>query len=365
MKNILAVASGAAFTLAGIASAAQPYATWLTDGFIARSIVSKTRYYTESTFYIGVEKLYNATGNSTYKSYIQSQIDGVVDSSGAISGWDSSVSNLDDILIGKPLIFLYQQTKQEKYKTAINFLRGRLNQHARTKSGGFWHKNPAYPNQMWLDGIFMADTFYAQYTALFDSNNQTAWDDILLQFDLIEAHTRDNSSGLLFHGYDESFARSWANPVTGASPHVWDRAVGWYFVALLEVLDFFPKTHAGYSKIMGYYTSLAAALKKAQDTSGGWWLVMDQPYPGQPGNYIESSATAMFTYGWLKGIRLGYIKASDYEAPANKAYTLMTERFVARNGTGGTLNWEGTVVIGSLSGNASYEVSFFRDARPI
>lgn len=129
-----------------------------------------------------------------------------------------------------------------------------------------------------------------------------------------------------------------------------------YFLALLEVIPLFPETHPGHSRLVGYFTSLAGALKVAQDESGGWWLIMNEPYPGMEGNYIESSATAMFTFGWLKGIRLGLLPESEYFEPARKAYKLMTDRFVERNATTGLLDWKGTVKVGSLGSNGTFEV---------
>lgn len=145
-----------------------------------------------------------------------------------------------------------------------------------------------------------------------------------------------------------------AVPSHRASPHVWDRAVGWYFVALVEVLQVYPKELAGYGRLLEYFTTLAEGIEKAQDVSGGWWLVMDEPYPGMPGNYIESSATAMFTYAYLKGIRTGLLEKS-YMDTAIKAWDLMLDDFIQYE-KNGTLSWTGTVEVGSLSGNATYEV---------
>lgn len=202
----------------------------------------------------------------------------------------------------------------------------------------------------------MADTFYAKWTSLFDKDNTTAWDDIVRQFDNIEEHTRNHTSGLLAHGYDESKVAVWADPVTGAAPLVWDRAVGWYFISLLEVIQLLPESHPGRGRLVEYFTTLAVALKKTQDESGGWWLIMNEPYPGMEGNYIESSASAMFTYGWLKGMRMGLLDSDEYLDAATEAYGLLTDRFVKVNDDG-TLNWEGTVQVGSLSSNGTYEVS--------
>jgi rhamnogalacturonyl hydrolase YesR len=132
--------------------------------------------------------------------------------------------------------------------------------------------------------------------------------------------------------------------------------VGWYFISLWETLQYIPESHEGYSKLLGYFTTLAAALKVAQDESGGFWLVMNEPYPGAKGNYIESSATAMFTLGWLRGIRTGYLDSAEYLDAATKAYNLLVDDFVVENANG-TLSWTGTVSVGSLSSNGSYEVS--------
>ena len=127
-------------------------------------------------------------------------------------------------------------------------------------------------------------------------------------------------------------------------------------MALVDVLDYLPATHPGRVKLLHYLKTLAVGVKKSQDKSGGWWLVMDEPYPGKKGNYIESSATAMFTYGLLKAIRLGYIDSAKYLSTARKAHALMTNKFALPTGESGTLNWEGTVEVGSLSSNGSYEV---------
>lgn len=210
---------------------------------------------------------------------------------------------------------------------------------------------------MWLDGIFMADSFYATYTSLFQPDNTTAWDDITLQYDLIEQHCRNATSQLLKHGFDESKVAVWADPVTGASPLVWDRAVGWYINSLLEALRVFPAWHPGRARLAGYLTSLAAGVLAAQDpATGGWWLVMDEQYRGAAGNYIESSATAMFAHAFMRGVRVGLLDGATYLAPARRAYEMLVDTFVVEL-EDGTLDWEGTVYVGSLGSNATFEVS--------
>ncbi|KAI1854873.1 hypothetical protein JX265_002512 [Neoarthrinium moseri] len=373
-RSLLSLAAG----ITAAAAAQTSYLAWATDSFLRRG-VTQDFHYTTATLYLGYEAAYSLTKNETLYSWYQSQIDGILNDDGTIKKWNYSFHSLDEYQsprvlgsfvheaypgdlaadwclkrIANNFIYWYEETGDEKYKNAADIVRNQMNNHPRTPSGGFWHREPTYPNQMWLDGIFMADSFYAKWTSLYDADNTTAWDDILLQFDNIEAHCRNATSGLLVHGYDESKKAVWADPVTGGAPLVWNRAVGWYFISLLEVLPIWPQSHAGYAKLLNYFTTLAAALKTTQDESGGWWLIMNEPYPGAEGNYIESSASAMFTLGWLKGIRLGYISSDEYLEVAKKGYALLTEDFVIPNANG-TMSWDGTVVVGSLSSNGSYE----------
>lgn len=338
--------------------ASTSYLKWTADSFIQRG-VEATRYYGEATLYEGYEAVFALAKNETYANWYHSQInDAVVFENGTIQGWKYDYYSLDDYRIGNNILWWFERTGDIKYKKAADVIRKQLDRHPRTPTGGFWHRDPNYPNQMWLDGIFMADSFYAKWTSLFDAENKTAWDDIALQYDNIEAHTRNHTSGLLVHGYDESKKAVWADPVTGAAPLVWSRAVGWYFMSLLEVIPLFPESHPGRARLIEYFTTLAVTLKKAQDDeSGGWWLIMSEPYPGVSGNYIESSASAMFTFGWLKGIRLGLIAEEDYLEPALKAYHSLIDRFVKVDDDD-TLHWEGTVEVGSLGSNATFEVGF-------
>ncbi|KAF2472209.1 glycosyl hydrolase-like protein family 88 [Lindgomyces ingoldianus] len=349
----LALLTYASTTLAA-PKPAQPYSTWMASSFLSKS-QKIDRHYVAAVLHEGLQKAAILHPNSSLLSFVSSAVSSLVASNGTLLGWDPNFYSLDDIRIGNNILYFWDSEgrKEGKYKTAATSLRKQLDRYPRTPMGGFWHRDPQYKNQMWLDGIYMAETFYATYTSFFEPENITAWEDIAHQFDLIEQHCRNKTSGLLVHGYDESKKAVWADPVTGASPHVWDRAVGWYFMALVEVLQVYPEKLAGYSRLKGYLTSLAAGLKRAQDASWGWWLVMDEPYPGMKGNYIESSGTAMFAYGYLKGVRTGLLD-EEYRDTAMKAYELMVDRFVKRE-SNGTLSWEGTVRVGSLDQDGSYE----------
>ncbi|KAF9869940.1 cell wall glycosyl hydrolase [Colletotrichum karsti] len=342
---------------AGMSSAAPTcnkplFSEWMTDSMI-RFGVEPSFHYDQATLYTSFEDLYEYRKNQTLYDYYKAQVDAVVLPDGTIDGFNYSKHSLDPYRFGNNVLFWYEQTGDEKYRIAADGIKGTLDSHPRTPTGGFWHREVVYPNQMWLDGIYMADSFYAKYVSLFQPDNQTAWDDVVLQFDNIDARTRRDDN-LLVHGYDESKQAVWADPETGAAPLVWGRAVGWYFMALLEVIDLLPEEHPGRERLLGYFTGLAEGLKGAQDETGGWWNIMEKRYEDVEGNYIESSASAMFTFGWLKGLNLGYLTEADYLEVAKKAWNGLKDRFVTYNDNG-TINFEGTVMVGSLGSNATFE----------
>ncbi|BAE56623.1 unnamed protein product [Aspergillus oryzae RIB40] len=350
-SSIALLAATAGTTLAS----SNNYTEWMASSWLSKS-VPVSRNYAYGVLYRGIELAHNKTNNAEYLDFIESQLSGVVSDSGELIDYNlTDKISLDDLRIGTNFLAAWAATGQEKFKLGADTLRRQIDITPRNEGGGLWHRDPTYPNQMWLDGIYMSTNFYALYTAWFDADNSTAWDDIMLQFDLIEEHCL-REDGLLVHGFDYSKAAVWADPETGAAPLVWNRALGWYFMSLLDILDYFPKSHPGWETNLSRFQKLAQALKQAQDESGGWYLIMNDQYPSDPRNYIESSGSAMFTYGFLKGIRNGFLEESEYSQVADKGYKLLVDRFVSKNDNG-TLNWEGTVEVGSLSSNGSFEVS--------
>lgn len=357
----LTTGASSAAIASGQANVPQPvtaaYAARMADSWI-RLNAEKERaaWYGRAALYTGYEGVIGRTGNETLLNWYRSKIDGdIVNEDGSIIDWRPTHYSMDDYRIGHNILYWYERTGEEKYRIAADVVRDMLKSHPQTPTGGFWHRDVVYPDQMWLDGIYMADTFYARYTKLFQPDNQTAWDHVVLQWDKIEAITRNHSTSLLVHGFDESKKAVWADPVTGAAPLVWSRAVGWYMWSLVEILELFPQSHPGYARLMGYYTTLAEGLKRAQDPeSHGWWLIMSEQYLGVEGNYFESSAAAMFTLGWLVGLRKGWIPEEEYLGPATRAYAHLIRDFVTEN-PDQTVTWEKTVQVGSLGSNATFE----------
>src|SRR5918993_3236415 len=230
-------------------------------------------------------------------------MDFFVQDDGIIRTYKPDEYNIDHVNCGRNLLFLYKVTLKEKYLKAVQLLRNQLRTHPRTKAGGFWHKK-IYPHQMWLDGLYMGQPFYAEYAKLF--HEDTAFNDIARQFILMEKHARDTKTGLLYHGWDESRQQRWANKETGVSPHFWGRALGWFGMAMVDVLDHFPANQGGKDSIVAILNRFAKAVTKFQDTSTGlWYDIVDKQTT--PTNYYEASASSMLVYTLMKGIRKGYL----------------------------------------------------------
>jgi unsaturated rhamnogalacturonyl hydrolase len=321
------------------------------DSFGAKAGGKARWSYDQGVILKGVEGAWKLTGNGAYFNYIQHSMDFYVREDGSIYDYKHDEFNIDHINNGKLLLLLYRVTGKEKYKKAIDLLRSQLKTHPRTYEGGFWHKK-IYPNQMWLDGLYMGQPFFAEYAATF--HDDKAFDDITRQFVLMEQHARDNKTGLLFHAWDASKEQLWANKTTGQSPHVWARAMGWYGMAMVDVLDYFPKNHPGRDSIIKILNRYAIAVLANQDkTTSVWYDILDMPR--KPKNYIEASASSMFVYTLLKGIRKGYLPAT-YAVAAKKGYTGLLSNFIKVDN--GQTNLHGTVSVSGLGGKPYRDGSF-------
>jgi len=308
--------------------------------------------YEQGVLLKGVEGVWLDTADGRYFKYIQRMTDRFVSDDGTIRTYKPDDYNLDNLLPGRNLLLLYKVTGQEKYRKAAAALREQLKTQPRTSEGGFWHKK-IYPSQMWLDGLYMAEPFYAEYAATF--HEESDFDDIAKQFVLMDRHARDPKTGLLYHGWDESRKQRWADPAAGHSPNFWGRAVGWYAMALVDTLDYFPKDHPRRGELLAILKRLAAAIEKYQESKSGlWYEVLDKG--GERGNYLEASASCMFVYALAKAVREGYLPAS-YSKVAQKGYQGIKERFV-ETGADGRVNLKGTVSVAGLGGSPYRDGSY-------
>lgn len=321
------------------------------DSFVLEGDKAAKWRYDQGVILEGIEGIWNATGEGKWYNYIQKSIDFYVQEDGTIKGYRPDEYNIDHVNNGKLLLLLYRVTGKDKYKKAADLLRDQLRTHPRTSEGGFWHKK-VYPFQMWLDGLYMGQPFYAEYAMLF--HEDTAFNDIARQFILMERHARDSKTGLLYHGWDESKQQKWADKKTGLSPNVWGRALGWYGMAMVDALDYFPENHPGKDSIIKILGRFAKAVTQVQDQKTGLWYDVPNK-PTEQKNYFEASASSMLVYTLAKGVRKGYLPSS-YLANAKKGYDGILKQFIRTEN--GQVNLHGTVSVSGLGGNPYRDGSF-------
>lgn len=275
--------------------------------------------------------VYEKYGDESIYDYVEQWYDAIIDENGAIPNYKKENYNVDHICPGRTLFYLYDKTGKEKYRLVIERLREQLECHPRTSEGGFWHKQ-TYPWQMWLDGLYMAQPFYAEYNVRFEApeRRDSIWRDIVRHFEVAAAHTFDPQTGLYRHAWDESREMFWCDKATGQSDHAWGRALGWYSMALVEVLDIMPEEAPGRERLLELLGGICAKLPEYADPETGmWYQVLD--CPGREGNYVESTCSAMFTYVYMKALRKGFIDSS-YKEYADGLYDKLVERFICENG---------------------------------
>jgi unsaturated rhamnogalacturonyl hydrolase len=299
------------------------------------------------------EDLYKKNPDPRYAAYVKNYVDILVQNDGTIKTYDIEKYNIDLVLPGRLLFDMYEKTKDNRYLVAMQTLKKQLDEQPRTSRGGFWHKL-IYTNQMWLDGLYMGEPFYAQYTTTFENGKNL--NDVAKQFEEIQLHTTDPKTGLLYHGWDEKKLMPWADKQTGVSPNFWSRSIGWYMMALVDALDYFPKDHPKQKELVGYLNNIAASLVKFQDKKSGMWYQVTDKGPKE-GNYLESSGTSMFAYAYAKGVNKGYLPAK-YKKVANKAFDGLTKDLIKVDADG-TITLTQACAVAGLGGtpyrDGSYE----------
>jgi unsaturated rhamnogalacturonyl hydrolase len=304
----------------------------------------------------GLSVLYQRNGDARYLDYIRRWVDRYVDPEGHIDLGD--VHNLDKIQPGMLLLFLYEETGDERYHAAAQEVVQWLSEFPRNAEGGFWHKD-IYPQEMWVDGIYMAQPFLVRYAHLFGDDDCGASlsgapkfpdadsasrrgpeargtgapgakgsciDTALFQTTLLAQHAQDPATGLLRHGWDQDRNAAWADPATGLSPEAWSRGMGWYTMALVEMLQDLPPEHPGTRSLRAILQDAAGGLEQTQDPQTGlWYQVMDKG--DRPDNWLETSGSAMFVYALATAVDRGYLDAS-YREVAEKGWVGLQTRIM-------------------------------------
>lgn len=297
------------------------------EQFVEDYLNNFTRYrnewnYEDGCVLMGCVQLYEATKDKKYQQFVLDYLKDFISEDGTIAGYEKEKYNIDSINSGKVLYYAYEWTNDEKYRKAIDILMEQIKGHPRTKSGNFWHKQ-IYPNQIWLDGLYMAQPFYMMYETKY--NNKEKYTDIVNQFKNVKKFLYNEEAGLYYHGYDESKNVFWADKETGQSPNFWLRAMGWYVMALIDVLDEMNEA------IFEQYIILEELFKEAirgiipylNQEQNMFYQVIDKKEA--EGNYLETSGTAMVAYAIMKGCRMGILAKEKYQQTGEDIFDSMTK----------------------------------------
>jgi unsaturated rhamnogalacturonyl hydrolase len=281
--------------------------------------------YAKSLYLYGQYLVWRRTGDPRYLQYIKAWIDSHIDNEGNVFNTDKdgkktdiAFTNLDSMLPGNLLLLLHKETKEAKYKIAADRIRKKFDTYKRTSDGGFWHaEGQSRQWQLWADGVFMSMPFLVRYGKLYGDGTY-ANNEATKQLIVYASHLNDPKTGLMFHAYDESGAQPWADPATKHSAEFWCRAIGWFGMTLIEVLEILPKDHSSRPKLIAQVKQLAEAYKNFQDRKTGlWFQVVNKG--DLPGNWLETSSSSMYTYMLSMGVKRGYLD-QKYMITASKGY---------------------------------------------
>jgi unsaturated rhamnogalacturonyl hydrolase len=305
--------------------------------------------YIDGVMIHAILEMYDLTKEQKYLDFADEFIGFRVHEDGTIEGYKVGEKNIDNVNAGKTLFELYDLTGKETYRKAIDLVYSQIEVVPRTAQGSFWHKD-IYPNQVWLDGMYMGQPFYMDYETRY--NNRKNYDDIFKQFKYVIENLRNPMNGLYFHAIDTSKKAFWCDKVTGLSQCVWLRAIGWYAMALLDTLDKVDNSDHKYDaecKMMkDAYVDLMDSMLKYQDESGMWYQIVN--FGGMERNYLETSGSAIMAYALLKGVRLGYI-GKEYAQYGEKAIQGIIERYLKEED--GEMSLDGICLVAGLGGKGN------------
>lgn len=285
--------------------------------------------------------LYAIKGDEKFLKFADDFIDYFVQDDGSIKSYNPEEYNIDNVNAGKTLFELYKLTGKEKYKKAIETIYSQVKNQPRTEEGNFWHKK-IYPNQVWLDGMYMGQPFYMQYEVEYNDckNCRDSYNQFLNVYDKL----RDPKTGLYYHGYDYSREAFWCDKVTGLSRNFWLRALGWYAMALIDTISVMPDNMAEEkTKLSSIYKELIDSMLKYQSENGMWYQVVN--LGGIPSNYLETSGSSIFAYAIMKSVRMGILDESYFKY-GEKAFNGVCEKYLSEKD--GELQLDGICLVAGL-----------------
>ncbi|HEU0301625.1 MAG TPA: glycoside hydrolase family 88 protein [Longimicrobium sp.] len=331
----------------------RPWSVRVAESVMRRNPQTHRRWdYTQGVVLGAIERVAVATDDRAMLEYVTANMKRWITPEGDITGYQLDEYNIDQVSQGRLLFGMLRRTGNPQYRYAADLLREQLRTHPRTPEGGFWHKQ-IYPQQMWLDGLYMGQPFFAEYATTF--GEPAAFDDIAKQFLLVARHTRDPRTGLMYHAWDYAKAQPWADSATGVSRHFWGRAMGWYMMGVVETLDHFPADHPDRAAVIQTLRDAAEAVARMQDpVTGLWWNLLD--HPNRAGNYLEASASSMFAFSLAKAARLGYVDP-EYRRVAERAFDGLLSNLVRENADG-TASLINIVQVSGLGGSLRRDGSY-------
>lgn len=350
MKKIfLSFALAAVIPLMAWAQSAKPYksyAEWLTRSEMQRVANPIYLDFTDSvkkpqgkwSYVMGIElegmlDTYLKHGGKDIRDYLKRYPEQMIKEDGSVVGYKYEDFNLDNVRTAHFIYRMFKKYPNKGEKVALATLYKQLVNQPRTDEGVYWHKQ-IYHDQVWLDGIFMGlpyRTMAAKYFVKDKAELQATYDDIVDQITMTDKRTYDEKTGLWKHAWDSKHGMFWADPQTGKSKHTWARALGWFAMAQIEILDYLPKKYERRQEVIDMLNrTLKACIRYQDEKSGVWYDVMDVT---DSRNYLESTASCMFSYCMLKGARLGYLDESFREAGI-KAYRGIINNFIREDADG-------------------------------
>ena len=280
--------------------------------------------YIDGCMIMALLEIYSTTKDNKYLEFADYYEDYRISDDGTIDGYKKEEWNLDNINGAKNLITLYTLTKKKKYRKAAAKIFQQILEQPRTSEGNFWHKK-IYPNQVWLDGLYMALPYYMEYEVLYNKSRNI--NDIYSQFFNVYDKMRDKKTGLYYHGYDSTKSIFWADKKTGLSQNFWLRSLGWYSMSLLDTLNkASDKESENWNKLKDIFIDLCDSMLNFQDKSGMWWQVPNYPERGE--NYLETSGSSIYAYSLLKGVRTGILADKKYREAGKKAFEGICNKYL-------------------------------------
>lgn len=285
--------------------------------------------YEDGCVLMGWVQLYQVTGEKKYQEFVLKYLEEYITRTGEIQYYQEEKYNIDSIHTGKVLFYAYEWTGEERYRKGIEVLRNQLKNQPRTNSGSFWHKK-IYPNQIWLDGLYMAQPFYMMYETKY--NKKENYIDMIEQFKNARKYLYHEEKKLYYHAYDESREAFWADKETGQSKNFWLRSMGWYLMALIDTMDEMDESiFEQYKVLEDLFKEAVRGILKYQDKSSKlFYQVIDRK--DVETNYLETSGSAMIGYAILKGCRMGALLKEKYQSIGEEIVDALTEKMIIEQG---------------------------------